>query len=95
MGNCATQLENLPISDRRNFPLYSAMTKKPHTKILRVGMYLAEVDIELIKTADEWSPYLSLQDAEKIDQVRAALLQDDLKTASQFARIYQLTAIAA
>jgi hypothetical protein len=70
------------------------MTKKTHTKILRVGMYLAEVDIELIKTTDEWSPYLSLQDAEKLDQVRAALLQDDLKTASQFARIYQLTPLA-
>ncbi len=70
------------------------MITKPHTKILRVGMYLAEVDIELIKTADEWSPYLSLADAEKLDQVRAALCQDDLKTASQFARIYHLTPIA-
>jgi hypothetical protein len=44
-------------------------------------------------TSDDWSPYLSLEDAEKLDVVRLALRQNDLKTASQFARIYHLTPI--
>jgi hypothetical protein len=38
-----------------------------------------------------WSPYLSLQDAQKLDEVREALRQGDLQRAGQLARIYQLT----
>jgi len=49
------------------------MTKRQHTKIVREGNYVAEINIELIKTGEGWSPYLSLEDAQKLDEVREAL----------------------
>ena len=46
------------------------MTKKQMTKLIHEGDYAAEVDVTLIVTDDEWSPYLSLEDAYKLDDVR-------------------------
>jgi hypothetical protein len=58
------------------------------------GDYVAEVDVDLIYAEEGWSPYLSLQDAYKLDGVREALRQGDLKSATQFSRVYTLTRIA-
>ena len=68
--------------------------KKNHTKLIHEGRYVAEVDIELIETDKGWSPYLSLIDAEKLDDVRTALQKGDLKAASRIARVYTLTPVA-
>jgi hypothetical protein len=38
---------------------------------------------QLIYTDDEWSPYLSVSDAMKLDDVREALRQKDFATATQ------------
>lgn len=70
------------------------MSKKQYTKIVHEGHYLAEVDVELIYTDEGWSPYLSMEDAYKLDDIREALKQDDLKTASKLRRIYKLTRVA-
>ena len=70
------------------------MRKKHHTKLVHEGDYVAEIDVELIYTDEGWSPYLSLDDAQKLDDVREALRKGDLKTASQQARVYSLTRIA-
>ncbi len=69
------------------------MRKKSHTKLTHEGQYVAEVDIELIDTDEEWSPYLSLDDAQKLDDVRDALRKGDLKAASRLARVYTLTPV--
>ena len=69
------------------------MSKRGHVKLIREGSYAAEVDIELIDTEGGWSPYLSLTDAEKLDEVRAALARGDLRRASQLARVFELTPI--
>ncbi len=55
---------------------------------------LAEVDIELLVTDDEWSPYLSVQDAYKLDDVRDALKKGDTTTAARYGRLFSLTPIA-
>jgi len=68
--------------------------KKHHTKLVHEGDYVAEIDVELIYTDEGWSPYLSLNDAEKLDDVREALRRGDLKAASEHARVYSLTPIA-
>jgi len=68
--------------------------KKHHTKLVHEGDYVAEIDVELIYTDEGWSPYLSLDDAQKLDDVREALRKGDLKTASRQARVYSLTRIA-
>ncbi len=70
------------------------MTKKHQTKLVYEGKYLAEVDVELIETPEGWSPYLSLEDAQKLDEVREALRRDDIATAAKLARIYKVTPVA-
>ena len=70
------------------------MRKKHYTKLVHEGDYVAEIDVEFIYTDEGWSPYLSLDDAQKLDDLREALRKGDLKTASQHARVYSLTPIA-
>ena len=70
------------------------MKKRKHTKLVQEGKYVAEVDIELIDTPEGWSPYLALEDAYKLDDVREALRNGDLDAASRIARLYTLTPVA-
>lgn len=70
------------------------MKKRHHIKLVHEGEYVAEVDIELIYTDEGWSPYLSLDDAQKLDDTREALRKGDLRQAAQHARVYTLTPIA-
>ena len=70
------------------------MKKRKHTKLVHEGKYVAEVDIELIDTPEGWSPYLALEDAYRLDDVREALRKGDLELASHSARIYTLTPVA-
>jgi hypothetical protein len=70
------------------------MSARPGTKFVHEGQYAAEVEIRWIDSGDGWSPYLSLEDAKKLDQVREALRAGDLATAGRLARVYQLTPVA-
>jgi hypothetical protein len=70
------------------------MRKRRRTKLVHEGQYIAEVDVELIETADEWSPYISLEDAYKLDDVREALRQGNVKAASRHSKVYTLTPVA-
>ncbi len=65
------------------------------SKLVREGIYVAEVEVETIFTDDGWSPYLSVEDAYKLDDVRDALKRGDLKAATRIARVYSLTPVAA
>ncbi|MCP4347121.1 MAG: hypothetical protein GY795_16535 [Desulfobacterales bacterium] len=70
------------------------MTRRKKTKYVHEGKYMAEVEVELIVHENEWSPYLSLEDAYKLDDVKEALRHGDLKTASENAMIYELHPVA-
>jgi len=70
------------------------MTTK-HTKLVREGAYVAEVEVDLIQTDQPWAPYLSLADARRLDEVRSALKQGNVASAVKLARVYRLTPIAA
>lgn len=70
------------------------MKKRKQIKYVHEGEYVAEVDVELMDAVDEWAPYLSLQDAYKLDDVREALRRGDLKAASEKARVFTLQPIA-
>ncbi|MBN2592703.1 MAG: hypothetical protein JXA81_04280 [Sedimentisphaerales bacterium] len=70
------------------------MSTKHYTKIVHEGNYVALVDVELTYTDEGWSPYLSLEDAYRLDDVRDALKRDDLKAASKLGHIYKLTRVA-
>jgi hypothetical protein len=70
------------------------MKARHRTKLIHEGNYVAEVDIELIETDYEGSPLLPLEEAYKLDDVRAALRRGDLKEASRYGRVYTLTPVA-
>jgi hypothetical protein len=70
------------------------MRKRRRTKLVHEGQYIAEVDVELLETENGWSPYLSLEDAYKLDNVREALRQGNIKAASQHGKVYTLTPVA-
>jgi hypothetical protein len=67
------------------------MTGRLGTKFIHEGQYAAAVRVEWLESETGWSPYLSLQDAQKLDNVREALRQGDLQKAGRLARIYRLT----
>jgi len=64
-------------------------------KIIHEGQYAAEVPVGLIEEEGGWSPYLSLDDANKLDAVRKALREGDVATASKHGRIFQLHPVSA
>lgn len=70
------------------------MTKKNVKKMVHSKEYLAEVDVELIYTDDDWSPYLSMSDALKLDEVREALQREDLEVAQHLSKVYRLSPLA-
>lgn len=71
------------------------MTKRKLPKLVHEGHYIAEVDVELIYTDEGWSPYLSLEDALKLDTVRESLRRGDLETVTKLARVFELVPLAA
>jgi hypothetical protein len=71
------------------------MTTRRQTKLIHEGQYAAEVEVDLIEEEGGWSPYLSLEDAEKLDKVRDALRREDLKRASDLAKVFRLMPISA
>lgn len=64
-------------------------------RLVREGDLIAEVSVELVETAGAWSPYLSFDDANKLDDVRDALRAGDLGRASMLSDcVYRLTPVA-
>lgn len=70
------------------------MTKRKKAKLVHVGRYVAEVDVELLEDETGWSPYLSVDDAQKLDDVRNALTRGDLTEAAALSRVYELRPVA-
>jgi hypothetical protein len=71
-----------------------AMKKRRSTRLIHEGRYVAEVDVDLLDSNEGWSPYLSLDDALKLDDVREALRRNDLEIAARLSRVYTLTPVA-
>ena len=71
------------------------MSKQKRTKLVHEGSYVAEVDVELLEEPEGWSPYLSIEDAYRLDDVRQALRRGDIRTAAKFSRVYTLTPVSA
>ena len=70
------------------------MKKRRARKLVHVGSYADEVEVDLIDADEGWSPYLSVEDAYKLDDVRDALRRGDLATAARQSRVFTLTPIA-
>ena len=70
------------------------MKKRNRTKLVQEGKFVAEVNVALIETDEGWSPYLSLEDAYKLDDVREALRRGDIEAASKLGRVFKLTPVS-
>ena len=72
------------------------MNARSTKRLVREGEFVAEVEVSLVEADGGWTPYLSLEDAYKLDDVRDALRAGDVKRASQLAnRVYRLTPVEA
>ena len=69
------------------------MMERKKTKYVHAGRYMAEVEVFLLEDDQAWSPYLSVEDARKLDEVRQALENEDLESASRYGRVYRLEPI--
>jgi hypothetical protein len=70
------------------------MRQRPYTKLVHEGEFVAEVDVKLVESEEGWSPYLSLEDAYRLDDVREALRRGDIRQAAEIARVYTLIPVA-
>lgn len=59
-------------------------------KLIHEGDYVAEVEVSLSHEPASWEPYLSVEDASRLDAVRTALKNGDLKTAMRLGKVYAL-----
>ena len=60
---------------------------------MREGEYVAGVDVVLLKADEGWLPYLSVEDACKLDDVRKALRRGDIERATGLSRVFSLTPV--
>ena len=70
------------------------MTRKVSKRLVREGDLVAEVDVDLVDVEGGWTPYLSLEDAYKLDDVRDALRTGNIESALRLATaVYRLTPV--
>ena len=79
----------------RRFLAEEFMTSQVTKKTVREGQYIAEVEVNLIESDEPWAPYLSLEDARKLDTVREFLRQGNVTSAQRLARVYRLVPVDA
>lgn len=70
------------------------MKRRRRTKLVHQGRYLAEVDVDLLIDDAAWAPYLSVEDAYRLDDVREALKRGDVAAAREQGRVFTLTPVA-
>ena len=61
------------------------MKTRSTTKLVRDGDLVAEVEVHLVEDDAGWAPYLSLDDAYKLDDVREALKSGDFDRSAALA----------
>jgi hypothetical protein len=63
------------------------------TKLIHEGRYAAEIPVDLIEDESAWSPYLSIEDALKLDRVRKALRRGDVAAAARHGPVFELVPV--
>lgn len=67
---------------------------KRSVKHIHEGRYVADVEVDLIYDDLPWSPTITPADIEKLERVRLALRDGDLKAAAREARVFELMPLA-
>lgn len=71
------------------------MKTRQIAEYIHEGRLVAEVEVTLIETDSDWSPYYAIEDVRKLEAAREALRKGDLKAAAALGRVYEMTPIAA
>jgi hypothetical protein len=71
------------------------MNKRNRVKYVHEGKYAVEVNVELLEDETAWSPYLSVDDACRLDDAREALRREDISAASHIGRVFELQPVTA
>jgi len=80
----------------RDMAKEATVTGRATKRLIREGDLVAEVEVALVEAEDAWTPYLSLEDAYRLDDVRDALRAGDVSRAARLAtRIFRLTPVQA
>jgi len=70
------------------------MNRRRRVKLVQEGHFVAEVEVDVLADDTGWSPYLSPEDACKLDDVREALRRGDVRVAAQWSRVYEMRPVA-
>ena len=65
--------------------------KRTLTKLIHEGGYIAEVDVAVVDSSEGWAPYISLEDASRLDEVRESLRKGDLSKAALYGKVFAVT----
>ena len=65
------------------------------TEFIHEGRLVVAVEVALIETDSEWSPYYAIEDVRKLEAARAALRRGDLAAARQVGQVFEMTPVAA
>jgi hypothetical protein len=71
------------------------MNTRRWTKCVHEGKYVAEVDVDVLEDDTGWCPYLSVEAACRLDDIRDALHRGDISAASRLGRVFRLEPIGA
>jgi hypothetical protein len=69
-------------------------TTRTRTKLIREGKYAAQVPVELIEDDTAWSPYLTPENARKLDAVRLVQRRGEIAEAAKHGRVFELLPLA-
>jgi hypothetical protein len=70
------------------------VSNRKKIKYVHEGQYVAEIEVNVIDSDESWAPYLSIEDAYKLDDAREALRHGNLEAASQYGKVFELRPIA-
>ena len=68
--------------------------KKKQTKLIHEGDYVAEIEIMIEQSDGPWAPYVSPNEAMKLDAVRLALRKNDIEAAAKYGKVYRVSLVA-
>jgi len=70
------------------------MTARTIYKLIHEGRYAVEIPVDLVDDDGGWAPYVSPQDAMKLDEARLALRAGDLAAAAKLGKVFELLPVA-
>jgi len=68
--------------------------EKNRTKLIHEGDYVAKIEIVIEQSDGPWGPYVSPDEAMKLDAVRIALRKNDIEAAAKYGKVYRLSLVA-